>query len=53
MGQKSGFFNSVNGDRRYNAEDIGRMFDGIIRDGVFANYKEAFAFTVIMAIGYW
>nr|DAO84364.1 MAG TPA: Receptor Binding Protein [Caudoviricetes sp.] len=43
MGQKSGFFNSVNGDRRYNAEDIGRMFDGIIRDGVFANYKEAFA----------
>ena len=43
MGQKSGFFNSVNGDRRYNAEDIGKMFDGIIRDGVFANYKEAFA----------
>lgn len=43
MGQKSGFFNSINGDRRYNADDVGRMFDGIIRDGIFANYKEAFA----------
>lgn len=32
---KSGFFNSINGDRSYDAYDMGRLFDGIIRDGVF------------------
>ena len=30
-----GFFNSENGDRTYDANDMGRLFDGIIRDGVF------------------
>lgn len=42
MTQRYGFFDSVDGDRRYSAEDMGRMFDGIIRDGIFANYMEAF-----------
>lgn len=30
-----GFFNSYNHDRRYNAEEFSRLFEGIIRDGVF------------------
>lgn len=30
-----GFYNSVNGDRKYNAEQMSAIFDGIIRDGVF------------------
>jgi hypothetical protein len=32
-----GFYNSVNNDRIYNAEDFGKLFDGIISDGIFAN----------------
>lgn len=38
MSVTSGFFNSENGDRKYNAEHFGSIFAGIIRDGVFANY---------------
>lgn len=33
----SGFFNSVNGDRKYTAEQIGKYFDKIISNGVFVN----------------
>ena len=36
----SGFFNSDNGDRKYNADHFGRFFDGLIRDGVYVNYPE-------------
>lgn len=36
MSVKYGFFNSINNDRLYNALDMGRMFDGLIHDGVFA-----------------
>ena len=32
-----GFFNSVNGDRVYNADQISEMFDGLITDGVYQN----------------
>lgn len=42
MTQRYGFFDSDNGDRRYSALDMGRMFDGIISDGIFANYMGAF-----------
>lgn len=42
MSVTSGFFNSVNGDRRYNAEQFSAIFDGIIRDGVFASVGTAF-----------
>lgn len=35
MSIKYGFFNSVNGDRLYNAEDIGNYFVKLISDGVF------------------
>lgn len=37
----SGFFNSVNHDRLYDAEQVSSMFDGIITDGVYENYGEA------------
>lgn len=40
-----GFYNSVNKDRKYDAEQIGAMFNGIITDGVFANYKNALKVT--------
>ena len=38
----SGFFNSVNHDRKYNAEEISSIFDGIILDGVYQGFGEAF-----------
>ena len=37
MAIKSGFFNSVSGDRKYDAEDMNKFFDGVITDGVFQN----------------
>lgn len=30
-----GFYNSFNGDRKYNAEQFGSIFDGVINDGVY------------------
>lgn len=30
-----GFFNSVNGDRLYNADQMSRIFEGLITDGVY------------------
>ena len=36
-----GFFNSVNGDRKYNADQMSEMFDGLICDGVYQNVGEA------------
>lgn len=30
-----GFYNSLNGDRKYNAEQMSSIFNGIINDGVF------------------
>ena len=42
MSVTSGFFNSLNGDRRYNAEQMSAIFDGIINDGVFASIGTAF-----------
>ena len=32
-----GFYNSINNDRKYDAVQMSSMFDGIIRDGVFAS----------------
>lgn len=36
-----GFYNSKGGDRKYDAEQLGAMFNGLITDGVFAHYKNA------------
>lgn len=46
MSITSGFFNSINGDRKYNAEQMSSLFDGIINDGVFQNIGSAFAVKV-------
>ena len=32
-----GFFNSVNGDRTYNADQMSEYFDGLVSDGVYEN----------------
>ena len=45
MSVKSGFFNSQNGDRKYDSQDISSIFDGIINDGVFESYGDAFRVT--------
>lgn len=37
MAVTSGFFNSVNGDRRYNAEQMSMFFDKLISSGVYPN----------------
>lgn len=42
MSVTSGFFNSLNGDRRYNAEQMSAIFDGIINNGIFASIGTAF-----------
>lgn len=37
-----GFYNSLNGDRRYDATQMAQIFDGIILDGVYASIGEKF-----------
>lgn len=39
----SGFFNSVNGDRLYNADQMSRIFEGLITDGVYASVANKLA----------
>lgn len=38
-----GFYNSLNGDRKYDAIQVSSIFDGLIVDGVFASIGTAFA----------
>ena len=35
MALESGFFNSISGDRKYNAEEISRYFENILSSGIF------------------
>ena len=44
---RSGFWNSIDGDRTYSAEDMAVPFEGIITEGVFANWGDAFKTTVV------
>lgn len=37
MAVTCGFYNSLNGDRKYNAEQMSAIFDGVITDGVFGS----------------
>ena len=46
-----GFYNSVNGDRKYNAIEMSRIFDGIIVDGVFMSIGDAFAVKASSGMG--
>lgn len=45
MAVTSGFFNSFNRDRVYDADQMSAIFDGIINDGVFANIGDCFEVT--------
>ena len=38
MSITSGFFNSINGDRKYNADDINEFFVGVLNDGIIKHY---------------
>lgn len=40
-----GFYNSVNEDRKYDAEQMSSIFDGLITDGVYPNYGQHFEVT--------
>lgn len=42
MAVTSGFFNSLNGDRKYNALQVGELFDGLINDGVYETIYNKF-----------
>lgn len=43
MAFTSGFFNSLNGDRKYDATQFGAIFDGVIQDGIFASIGNHFS----------
>jgi hypothetical protein len=40
-----GFYNAIDGDRRYDAKDLSALFDGIINDGIFMSIGDHFAVT--------
>lgn len=41
MAVTSGFFNSIEGDRKYNSLQMAELFDGLINDGVYSTiYKQ-------------
>ena len=42
MALQYGFYNSLNGDRTYDAKDFSEIFNGIINDGVFQSVGTAF-----------
>lgn len=43
MAWTSGFFNSVNGDRLYNADQMSTIFEGLITDGVYESVADKLA----------
>ena len=43
MAWTSGFFNSVNGDRLYNADQMSKLFEGLITDGVYESVANKLA----------
>lgn len=47
MTYTSGFFNSVNHDRTYDADAFGSMFDGVINDGVFHTWGDGMVVTAV------
>ena len=57
MALTSGFFNSINEDRKYDALQMSSIFDGIIRDGIFMHYgtsmvvKASAGMQVIIGVG--
>ena len=61
MALNSGFWNSINRDRLYSAEDFSRLFDGLIEPGIFKEQYDAFSValdsgtrvSVKKGIAYW
>lgn len=51
MALTSGFFNSLNEDRPYDAEQISSIFDGIIEDGVYETLGNHFQVTPSEGMG--
>lgn len=51
MAFKCGFFNAVNGDRKYNAEEMNIPYKKIVSNGVFASDTESEDLQVISTIG--
>lgn len=45
MSVSYGFFNSVNGDRKYDANQFGSIYDGVIENGVFSSIGNKFMVT--------
>ena len=45
MAVTSGFFDAVDHDRLYNAEDVGSLLDGVISDGILGTYGGHFEVT--------
>lgn len=45
MALSFGFYNSVNHDRKYFAEDMSRILDGVISEGVFSSVGKHYAVT--------
>lgn len=43
MALSCGFFNSISGDRVYNADQLSSMFEGLITDGVYEDVGDAMA----------
>lgn len=41
MAVKSGFFNSIDDDRLYNADDMSMYFEGLVSDGVYESVGDA------------
>lgn len=58
MGISSGFFDSLNGDRKYNVTQLSVLVSSLIKDGVFQNVGTAFSVIpnagseVLIGIGY-
>lgn len=47
MAFTSGFFNSIDHDRKYDARQFSRFFDGIINDGIFMNIGDCFVVKAV------
>lgn len=43
MAVTGGFYNALNSDRKYNAEQMSAIFDGVINDGIFASIGDTFS----------
>lgn len=41
-----GFFNSLNGDRKYNADQMSNFYGGLIENGIMPGIKDTFAVSV-------